>query len=301
MMCSYCDKPVFYRRRYSGENLCKKHFIKSIEGKVRKNISRYLGKYKRIGLAVSGGKDSLVMAYIVNNLVKPGGPHIYGLIVDEGISGYRDKSIEFAKQLLDDLKIPYVIGAMKEYLYVNIDDVMEIADSPLPCTFCGVFRRRVLEILGRKNKIEVIFTGHNASDISETILLNVLQGNIKHLIMQMEPNNGFIPRIYPLHNLIEQEIVLYAYLRKINYYDNPCPYARYALRSEVRNFLSDMEWRHPGITFNILRLGEKLKIEYGRQLKLKACSKCGYPTSSKICKTCELLETLDKLKKLNIR
>jgi uncharacterized protein (TIGR00269 family) len=248
--------------------------------------------YKRIGLAVSGGKDSLVMVYITSKLIRPGGPNLFGLIVDEGIVGYRDKSIQYAIKLLEDLNIKYSVGRIKDHIGIDIDEVVSKMASPLPCTFCGVFRRRVLEILGRENKVDVIFTGHNASDVSETIILNILQGNIKHLTMEMNAEDSFIRRIYPLYGLIEQEIVLYAHLRGIDYYDSPCPYARYSLRSEVRNFLSDMEWRHPGITYNILRLGEKLKKEYGRVLKLGVCKKCGFPTSRGVCKSCELLESL---------
>lgn len=51
------------------------------------------------------------------------------------------------------------------------------------CTFCGVFRRQALDrgaVLARANKIA---TGHNADDMAETVLLNMLRGDVARWAM----------------------------------------------------------------------------------------------------------------------
>ena len=55
-ICSLCNnKPVIFARSYSGERLCKKCFLNSIENKIKKTISKYkMFKYNdKIALAVS--------------------------------------------------------------------------------------------------------------------------------------------------------------------------------------------------------------------------------------------------------
>ncbi len=48
-------------------------------------------------------------------------------------------------------------------------------------TFCGVFRRQALDRGAMKLAVNKIATGHNADDIAETILMNILRGDIARL------------------------------------------------------------------------------------------------------------------------
>ena len=295
MKCIHCGREAIYYRKYSGEYLCKKHFLASIENKARKTIRDKLRPNIKIGLAVSGGKDSLSMAYIIKKITKKySGTKLFGIIVDEGIPGYRDNSIKAAVKTLEELEIDYEIGSIEEFYGFKLIDIISNENRSMACTYCGVFRRRIMDILSRKNDIAILFTGHNASDFAQTVLLNVIQGNLKHLASELIPTDNMVPRVYPLKYILEKEVTLYAYLRKIEYYDKPCPFTRFSLRNDIRNFLTQLENQRPGITYNIVRLGDKLKKMRGKKYILKPCKLCGFPTTRETCKVCELLMKLGR-------
>lgn len=289
MKCSYCDRPAIYRRRYSGENLCRRHFIKTVDEKVYKSVKGYLTRGSRIGLAVSGGKDSLTMAYIVGKIVRRLVGHIdlVALIVDEGISGYRDRSVEVATEQLGRWGVRYRVGRVYEYFETTVDKLVSSNDKNLSCTYCGLLRRRVLNYLAEEEGVDRLFTGHNASDIAQTILLNMFQGNVRNIMYETEAPEA-VQRIYPLGRILEQEVTLYAHLAGIDYYDKPCPYTRYSIRNDIRNFLTYMENKRPGITFSLIASAGKIRSEVGKRLRMGSCSICGQPTTREVCKVCEL-------------
>ncbi len=293
MKCSYCNSKAIYHRRYSGEYLCRKHFLQSIEEKTRRTIREILRPDIKLGLAVSGGKDSLALSYIIKKITEPyPQTKLVALMVDEGIPGYRDESLKAAIKMLDKWEIEYRIGRLDTIYSFRLIDIVKEENKNMSCTYCGVFRRRILDAMARKEKVDYLFTGHNASDFAQTVLLNITQGNLRHLVYELAPSPGVTPRIYPLKYILEQEVTLYAFLRDIKYHDEPCPYTRYSLRNDIRNFLSELERKRPGITYNIVRIGDKLKRMTGEKIVLKPCSECGFPTTREKCKVCEILHNL---------
>src|SRR3989338_11249671 len=93
------EKPIICLE--AGQKLCRGHFIEYFEGKVLKTIRQFdlIGKEESLGVALSGGKDSLTLLHILNKLSRQN-PKIklIAISIDEGIEGYRNKTLQAAKK-----------------------------------------------------------------------------------------------------------------------------------------------------------------------------------------------------------
>ncbi|MEF8836058.1 MAG: tRNA lysidine(34) synthetase TilS, partial [Candidatus Thermoplasmatota archaeon] len=101
MDCSQCERKAVIHIRYSGEHLCRKHFKDFFETKVFKEFRKQvdLNQEKNIGVAVSGGKDSIVALSMLHKIVEERrDTRLYGITIDEGIKGYRPKSLDIAER-----------------------------------------------------------------------------------------------------------------------------------------------------------------------------------------------------------
>ncbi|MFH1328405.1 MAG: TIGR00269 family protein, partial [Candidatus Bathyarchaeota archaeon] len=107
-------------------------------------------------------------------------------------------------------------------------------------------------------------------------------------------HSKFVQRAKPFCETPENEIALYAYLKKIEFQTVRCPYAPSALRTDIREFLNNLEVKHPGAKFTIYRSFEKLRplLKSTVEVNLNECKFCGEPTVSEICESCLMLEKL---------
>ncbi|MEM3760421.1 MAG: TIGR00269 family protein [Candidatus Bathyarchaeia archaeon] len=308
IVCSVCKRrePFFYRQ-YSGERLCKKCFTESIEAKVKNTIAKYgmLEFDDRIAVAVSGGKDSVsllhILAKIERNYPKA---FLVAVTVDEGIKGYRDEALKIAAENCKKLGIEHHIVSFKELYGHRLDEIVrklkEKRVSELtPCAYCGVMRRKALNIAARKLEANKIATAHTLDDETQTILLNILHGDALRIAREKpvtdETHPKLVQRIKPFCEIPEKETALYAYAKKIKFQSTPCPYASEALRNDIRTMLNRMEEKHAGIKFTIFKSIEKIRPALEKIAKkegLRECSECGEPTTEKICKTCQMLKEI---------
>ena len=91
--------------------------------------------------------DSTVLAHIMTLLNER---HDYGLnlfllSVDEGITGYRDDSLETVKRNKEQYKVPLTIVSYQDLYGYTMDRIVDEIGKSNNCTFCGVFRRQALD------------------------------------------------------------------------------------------------------------------------------------------------------------
>jgi len=297
IQCLKCKKPAVTFIRYNGTHLCKNHFIEYFEKRVKKEIKKQ-GKTEegsKIGIAVSGGKDSIVALYIINDIFsKRKNISLHSITVDEGIKGYRDKSIKAVKNNCKKLGVESHIISFKDIIGKTMDEISLKKDELGECTYCGVFRRFCLNTKTKELGITKLVTGHNLDDMSQSILMNFVNGDLQKLA-RLGPHRkiqpGLTPRVIPFRTIPEKEIMLYAILKNIEFHNAECPYAISASRGQFRDIIEKLESNNPGTRHSIIKSYDGIKeflINKYPPAELNKCPSCGEPTSQEFCKTCLL-------------
>jgi uncharacterized protein (TIGR00269 family) len=307
-VCAVCKRrDAFFFRPYSGEKLCKKCFTESVEAKVRGTITKYsmFSFDDRIAVAVSGGKDSTSLLHI---LAKTERAHpkssLVAVTVDEGIKGYRDEALAIAAANCKTLGIEHQVVSFKELYGFTLDEIIARAQVKgerelTACAYCGVLRRRALNVAARRVCADKVATAHTLDDEVQTSLMNIFRGDITRLAKEKPVTDEVHPRLVrkvkPFCEIPEKESTLYAYVKKIKFQDTPCPYASEALRNDIRTMLNRMEEKRPGTKFTVFKSIERIRPALDELVKkdeFRECSECGEPASAGLCRACELLRQL---------
>jgi uncharacterized protein (TIGR00269 family) len=300
-VCTGCGGIPFYTRRYSGEVLCRDCFRDSIVAKTRRTISKHrmVRRGERVGVAVSGGKDSLSLLHVMNGLRSQNDWQLVALSVDEGVQGYRDEAIAHARSVADKLGVEHLVVSYKELYGFSLDQALGWDGRDVSsCSFCGVFRRRAIDEAAAKAGVAVVATAHNLDDYVQTFLMNLLHGDVGR-IGWLDPSYSDadfpVRRVKPFMEIYEEEVALFAFETGIPFQSVSCPYMHEGLRSEVRDYLNEMEAKHPGIKNVLFRSGLDIISHYSpSEAKTSLpCTKCGKPSSSGLCSVCRLKEQID--------
>ncbi|KAG7590311.1 Cytoplasmic tRNA 2-thiolation protein 1 [Arabidopsis suecica] len=296
-LCCICNqrRPVLKRPK-TLQQICRECFYEVFEEEIHQVIvgNRLFKSGERVAIGASGGKDSTVLAYVLSELNRR---HNYGLdlfllSIDEGITGYRDDSLETVKR--NEVQIV----SYKDLYGWTMDEIVKMIGLKNNCTFCGVFRRQALDRGAALLKVDKLVTGHNADDIAETVLLNILRGDIARLSRCTSittGEDGPIPRCKPFKYTYEKEIVMYAYFKKLDYFSTECIYSPNAYRGFAREFIKDLERLRPRAILDIIKSGEDFRIATTTKMPEQGtCERCGYISSQKWCKACVLLEGLNR-------
>ncbi len=301
MRCHKCGKPAVYFRRYEGKALCKRHFCENIERRVKKTLSEnnLIEKGDKVAIALSGGKDSSALTYILHKIFKDvKDVELFAISIDEGIKGYRPECLRIAKKLCKSLGLKHYIFSYKKEFGKTLDKMNK--KEAKTCTYCGVFRRYLLNKAARKLKATKLATGHNLDDEAQGILINFFKGDVNRLVrMGAKPmvrmDKKFVLRVKPLRNIPEKEIGAYCVLKGLELRSHECPYVKDSFRDDVRRLLNEIENKYPGSKYEVVRTYDRIEKAlkaFARKDRVLRCKKCGEPSSQEICKTCVLRETI---------
>jgi cytoplasmic tRNA 2-thiolation protein 1 len=279
--------------------------LHSIEQKTLRTMSKFsmLNYNDRVAVAVSGGKDSLCLLYIMKKLFdsRDCGADLIAITIDEGIDGYRSESLKIVEDFCSSLHMQNKILTYKEIFGINMDEAMVLRghDKMTSCSICGTFRRRAMDLAAESVGANVLATAHNLDDQVQSFMINILAGDIDRIgwtypePVQYASNK--LKKIKPFVEIYEQEIVFYALNRHIPFQSEECPYMHESIRTEIRQFLNKFENDHPGIKYNIFnsitKISRVLKTSM-RMPEANACSICGRECTSDICGVCKTVRSL---------
>ena len=265
-----------------------------VKREIRKQIDVERGD--KIAVAVSGGKDSMVALKMLSSVFNGvNGVEVHAITIDEGIEGYRPPSVDIVRRFCEQNDVVFHLRSFSE-LGVTMDAIAPVSGSSSPCTYCGVFRRMLMNEEARNIGARYLATGHNLDDAAQSIMMNFVRGDVERLA-RMAPHkhvqSGLIPRFMPLREIPEKETLLYALVSGMEFWDGVCPYWEAALRNQYRSIVDDLEDRSPGARFGILSSFDQIRPMLWSnmpQSNLHPCPRCGEPTVGDSCKSCQLLD-----------
>ncbi|KAH0537234.1 nucleotidyltransferase [Glutinoglossum americanum] len=264
--CALCSSRALIVRPKNHQKLCKSCFLSIFEEEIHHTITTnaLFERGERVAIGASGGKDSTVLASVLKTLNER---HNYGvdfvlLSIDEGIKGYRDDSLETVKRNAVQYGMELCIVGYDELYGWTMDQVVEQVGKKGNCTYCGVFRRQALDRGATRLGINHVVTGHNADDIAETVLMNLLRGDLPRLSrtthIVTSSVSSPIKRSKPLKYAYEKEIVLYAHHKKLDYFSTECIYSPEAFRGSARALIKNLERVRPSAILDVVRSGEDM-------------------------------------------
>jgi uncharacterized protein (TIGR00269 family) len=296
--CDRCDGEAVVDQPYQRAHLCDPHFRESVRERVRREMHRQLPRFPggTIAVALSGGKDSAVALALTRDYFQRR-PHVrlVALSVDEGISGYRSATLDRARELTDRLGVEHQIVRFSDAFGITTDLSQRALPGAIPCSYCGVWRRQLLNRAARDLAADVLVLGFNLDDLAQTVLMNLVRGDVDRLA-RMAPHSGrqrgLVPRIAPLAQIPEREVYLYARLSALPFDHRECPHARAAARNIFREVVWQLEEAMPGTRHALLRTQQRLApllAAPDRTGEAPRCRECGEPATGPLCRACAFL------------
>lgn len=267
-----------------------------IEKKIRDALRKIkISKKSKIIVALSGGKDSTLVAHMLHKL----GYHIEGFHIDLKIGKYSEDCLIKVREICKNLDIKLNLYDIKKEMgssmcYLRSGIQQRSKGQIKNCAICGVIKKWIINKNVRRLKADYIATGHNLDDEAQTFLMNIMKGSPQlsanlGVVTKNISDKKFIPRIKPLFYIPEDEIRKYTKKLGLPVHYQGCPCAIDSYRIQVRKFLETLPNKDK---LNIVNNFESLRgqIKKPENSIIKYCEACGEPARNALCKKCSLME-----------
>lgn len=206
--------------------------------KILSNFRKAIEEYKmidegdKIGICLSGGKDSITMLYAFKALQRFYPKH-FDIVAISINPGFEFFDTQFLQKICDDLDIPLFIddSHAKEIVF-------DIRKEKNPCSLCANLRRGIINSIAIKEDCNKIALGHNQDDVLETFLLNLLYtGNIGTFAPKSYMDRTKITLIRPLIYTPEKDIKRFIKKNNISVMPKVCPMDGKSKREDMKQLI----------------------------------------------------------------
>ncbi|OHW63469.1 tRNA 2-thiocytidine biosynthesis protein TtcA [Andreesenia angusta] len=241
-------------------NLIKK-YRKKIWSKFIKAIKDYelISPGDKIGVAISGGKDSLLMAKLFQEL-KRHGQIEFELEFIALDPGYHEDIRKLLVENCEYLEIPVKI------FDAGIFQVADKIASDYPCYMCARMRRGALYSRAQELGCNKISLGHHFNDVIETTMLNVLySGNFKTMLPKLKASNfENMELIRPMYYIEETDIQKFIQSSGIWPLNCACMVAAKKIgnkRFEIKDLIEDFKQNFKNVDKSIFRAAQNVNMD----------------------------------------
>lgn len=229
---------------------------RKIESTMRKALYEYDMIQGDIAIALSGGKDSLTLLFMLHAISGRGFPpfKIHAIHVDGEFSCGSGVDGDYLKEICKKLEVNFILRSSTQ------------KRETLECYSCSRERRSLIFHAAKQVGATTIAFGHHRDDNVETLLMNLLHkgefaGNLPKLKMEVYG----VTLIRPLIDVSEEEIIAFAKLEGFIRAMCKCPVGQNSMRQKSSELLDEMENLFPNTRENIARA---IKL-YGSQKAAK--------------------------------
>ena len=245
----------------------RKKFKKKIWSKFTKAVREYelVKEGDRIAVCISGGKDSMLMAKLFQELKRHNkfNFEVKFLVMDPGYSPENRKVIE---ENARKMKIPIQIFESNIF-----ESVFEIEKSP--CYICARMRRGYLYNFAQQMGCNKIALGHHYDDVIETILMGMLYGAQIQTMMPKLHSTNFegMELIRPLYMVREDDIKAWRDYNELHFIQCACKFTdtcttcnneeTKSKRQEIKQLIATLKKTNPFVEGNIFKSVENVNID----------------------------------------
>ena len=243
-----------------------KKFRKPIWRRFTKAIREYelVQDGDKIAVCISGGKDSMLMAKLFQELSRHGKKNfeVVFLVMNPG---YNEINYQTIKDNAKILNVPITVFE---------SDIFNIvaAEEQSPCYLCARMRRGYLYSKAKELGCNKIALGHHYDDVIETILMGMLYGAQVQTMMPKLHSTNFegMELIRPLYLIREADIIHWANYNDLHFIQCACRFTEHCAscggtekgskRAEIKELIHELAKKDPVIEYNIFRSVENVNL-----------------------------------------